>query len=186
MAAATTCDHAEWIGFSAWDMIMPLFLFVVGAAMPLSFDRRIEAGPVARARFTCKIVLRFVVLFVLGMIAQGNLLDYDLVEAAPLQQHAAGDRLRLPDRRRRDAEPADRRARCSLTAALLAGYWLLMMFVPFGGHPAGHARTEGQFRPVHRRADPRPLPRRDSPTPGFSASMTFGATVLLGVFAGES
>src|SRR5687767_858505 len=29
--------HAHWIGFTAWDLIMPLFLFVVGAAMPFSF-----------------------------------------------------------------------------------------------------------------------------------------------------
>jgi predicted acyltransferase len=37
-------SHPAWEGFSAWDMIMPLFLFIVGAAMPFSFSRRIEAG----------------------------------------------------------------------------------------------------------------------------------------------
>src|SRR5450432_3293394 len=37
-------DHPKWLGFSAWDMIMPLFLFIVGAAMPFSVQRRIDAG----------------------------------------------------------------------------------------------------------------------------------------------
>src|ERR1051325_632953 len=27
-------DHPRWEGFAAWDLIMPLFLFIVGAAMP--------------------------------------------------------------------------------------------------------------------------------------------------------
>src|SRR5215216_1639342 len=36
--------HSRWIGFTAWDLIMPLFLFVVGAAMPFSFARRAELG----------------------------------------------------------------------------------------------------------------------------------------------
>ena len=34
-------EHPPWIGFSAWDLVMPLFLFVVGAAMPFSFARRL-------------------------------------------------------------------------------------------------------------------------------------------------
>jgi len=34
--------HARWEGFTAWDLIMPLFLFVVGLVMPLAFARRIE------------------------------------------------------------------------------------------------------------------------------------------------
>ena len=37
-------EHVEWEGFSAWDLIMPLFLFVVGAAMPFSLSRKLELG----------------------------------------------------------------------------------------------------------------------------------------------
>ncbi|MBN1851369.1 MAG: hypothetical protein JW829_01545, partial [Pirellulales bacterium] len=35
-------SHPAWEGFSAWDLIMPLFLFIVGVAMPFSFSRRLE------------------------------------------------------------------------------------------------------------------------------------------------
>ena len=31
--------HRDWAGFSAWDLIMPLFLFIVGTAMPFSFAK---------------------------------------------------------------------------------------------------------------------------------------------------
>ncbi len=37
-------DHVRWVGFRAWDLIMPLFLFVVGVAMPFSFNSRLESG----------------------------------------------------------------------------------------------------------------------------------------------
>ncbi len=36
--------HVPWEGFVAWDLIMPLFLFVVGAAMPFSFAKRLGQG----------------------------------------------------------------------------------------------------------------------------------------------
>ena len=31
-----------WEGFTCWDIIMPMFLFMCGAAIPLSLERRIE------------------------------------------------------------------------------------------------------------------------------------------------
>src|SRR3989304_3013446 len=36
--------HVSWEGFTAWDLIMPLFLFMVGVAMPFSLARRMERG----------------------------------------------------------------------------------------------------------------------------------------------
>jgi predicted acyltransferase len=37
-------NHPEWVGFTAWDMIMPLFMFVVGVAMPFSIGKRLARG----------------------------------------------------------------------------------------------------------------------------------------------
>jgi predicted acyltransferase len=70
-------SHPAWIGFSAWDMIMPLFLFIVGAAMPFSFGKRIAQGQ-TRVQLYRKIALRTILLFFLGTIAQGTLLDFKL------------------------------------------------------------------------------------------------------------
>lgn len=70
-------EHSRWIGFTAYDLIMPLFLFVVGAAMPFAFARRTELGH-SKRRLLVKLVSRTIILFVLGMAVQGHLLDFKL------------------------------------------------------------------------------------------------------------
>src|SRR6266536_5252690 len=30
-------EHTHWVGFTCYDLIMPLFMFIVGAAMPFAF-----------------------------------------------------------------------------------------------------------------------------------------------------
>ncbi len=37
-------DHAEWNGLHFWDLIQPFFMFIVGVAMPISFNKRWERG----------------------------------------------------------------------------------------------------------------------------------------------
>jgi len=66
--------HADWIGFTAWDIIMPLFLFASGLSMPFSFGKFIKEGH-NKGQLYAKILKRFFLLFLLGWIAQGNLLD---------------------------------------------------------------------------------------------------------------
>ena len=36
--------HPKWHGFAFYDLIFPLFLFIAGAAMPFSFEKRLAAG----------------------------------------------------------------------------------------------------------------------------------------------
>ena len=59
-------EHVKWEGFVAWDLIMPLFLSIVGAAMPFSFARRAADGQTLH-ELHWKIVRRSLILFVLGM-----------------------------------------------------------------------------------------------------------------------
>src|SRR5690348_5753226 len=37
-------DHCDWRGCSFWDTIQPSFMFIVGAAMPFSYDARRALG----------------------------------------------------------------------------------------------------------------------------------------------
>src|SRR5215471_6184783 len=37
-------EHAKWDGWTLIDMVAPAFLFCIGAAMPLSFERRASKG----------------------------------------------------------------------------------------------------------------------------------------------
>ncbi len=69
--------HVKWEGFRFEDLIMPLFMFIVGVVMPFAFNKRLELGH-SKSRLYRHLIVRFVILFVLGMIAQGRLLEYDL------------------------------------------------------------------------------------------------------------
>ena len=65
-------DHAEWEGIRVWDMVMPLFLFMSGVTMPYSLPKyRTQNGDL---KVWTRVVKRFVLLFLLGMLVQGNVL----------------------------------------------------------------------------------------------------------------
>ena len=175
-------DHVEWEGFVGWDLIMPLFLFVVGVAMPFSFGRRLARGDSRRSIYG-KVIYRVVVLWILGMIAQGHLLAFDLNNLQlynnTLQAIAAGYLIsaialvELPVR-----------WQAALAGALLVVFWALMAFVPVPGHGAGVFTPDGNLAMWIEEA----LLGRFRV--GFNytmilSSLGFGATVLMGVLAGH-
>ena len=174
--------HPRWEGFSAWDMIMPLFLFIVGAAMPFAFARRLEAGTERKGLYL-RIARRVVVLWILGMIVQGNLLDFDLETLAvfsnTLQAIAVGylvagiALIHLPIV-----------GQVTLTFVLLVAYWLLMMLVPVPEHGAGVLTEQGNLAIY---LDHLLLGQFDDGTTytWILSGMGFAATVLCGVFAGH-
>jgi predicted acyltransferase len=176
--------HVDWDGFAGWDLIMPLFLFVVGAAMPFSFSRRIELGH-SRKRMFLKIIWRTVILFIIGMAYQGHLLDFNLqtlhIYANTLQAIAAGYLvagillLTVPIW-----------AQVATAILLMVAYWLLLMYVPVPGRGAGVIE---EFANIAYSVDQWVLGRFiDGTKPPYTwvlSSMTFAATVLLGVFAGH-
>lgn len=62
--------HVNWEGFAAWDLVMPLFLFIVGTAMPFSFSKRIGTEPMWKIYL--KVAKRVVVLFCWGWWCRGT------------------------------------------------------------------------------------------------------------------
>ena len=68
-------DHT-WGQFHFYDLIMPLFLFIVGVVMPVSFKKRIARGE-TKKRLYSHIIRRVVILYILGLIASGHLLTFD-------------------------------------------------------------------------------------------------------------
>jgi predicted acyltransferase len=175
-------EHAAWEGFTAWDLIMPLFLFVVGAAMPFSFSRRIQEGQ-SKGALYAKIARRVAILFVLGMIVQGNLLEFDLstlhLFSNTLQAIAVGYLVA-------GVVMLNMRVwgQVLVTALLLVGYWLLLMYVPLPGQGAGIIKPDAN---VALAVDEFVLGRfRDGTAYTWVLSgMTFSATVLLGVLSGH-
>lgn len=72
-ALAKQFHHPEWFGSAFYDIIMPLFLFIVGAVIPFSMDKIIKGNTKKNVIYR-KLIRRFIILFILGWIVQGNLL----------------------------------------------------------------------------------------------------------------
>src|SRR6476660_1669703 len=60
-------EHTEWHGFTLYDLIFPLFLFMAGVAMPFSFAKRLERGA-TKSQLYRHVFIRALVLFFLGMV----------------------------------------------------------------------------------------------------------------------
>ena len=91
-------DHAEWEGMRVWDMVMPLFLFMSGVTMPYSLPKyRTRNGDL---KVWQRVLKRFVLLFLLGMVVQGNVLALDpdrvYIYSNTLQAIAVGYLLSVP------------------------------------------------------------------------------------------
>jgi len=75
-------EHVRWEGLHCWDLIWPLFMFIVGVSIPLSIEKRQAAGAAKRSLYL-HALRRAVILFVLGMVLQGRLLKWDLAQLRP-------------------------------------------------------------------------------------------------------
>jgi predicted acyltransferase len=177
-------DHVRWEGFVAWDLIMPLFLFVVGAAMPFSFAKRLTWGE-SKTRLYLHIFYRVVILWVLGMIAQGRLLEYDLSKlqlySNTLQAIAAG--YLIASLILLNLQP---RWQFVATGGLLLLYWGLLALVPVPGHGMGQFTEQGNLAIYIDRLILGHF--QDGTNPPYTwilSSMTFATTVMIGAFAGQ-
>ena len=85
--------HA-WGGFTLWDIIMPLFIFMCGAAIPYALSKRLDEDGWATGAFWRHVFGRFALLWFCGMLVQGNLATLDPMKISPynntLQTIAAG------------------------------------------------------------------------------------------------
>jgi predicted acyltransferase len=175
-------DHVPWEGFVGWDLIMPLFLFIVGVALPFSIGKRLELGH-TRGQIYRKVASRVVILWILGMVAQGHLLLFDSHNlqfySNTLQSIAAGyliSSIALVE--------LEVRGQAVLAAALMVIYWLVLKFVPVPGHLAGILTPDVNLAIW---IDKLLLGRFQDGTPytWILSSLGFGATVLMGVLAGQ-
>ena len=91
-------DHAEWEGMRVWDIVMPLFLFMSGVTIPYSLPKyKTQNG---NLKVWQRVIKRFALLFILGMIVQGNILslnpDRIYLYSNTLQSIAVGYLLTVP------------------------------------------------------------------------------------------
>ena len=127
-------DHT-WGEFHFYDIIMPLFLFIVGVVMPVSIRKRLAYGESKKILYS-HVVKRVIILYLLGLIASGNLLTYDLTKIhlwtdtlhaiafGYLASYIMIMELKL-------------RWQIGITISLLLLYWGIMALIPIPGVGAG-------------------------------------------------
>jgi predicted acyltransferase len=71
-------DHS-WGQFHFYDLIQPLFLFIVGVVMPVSFSKRIARGETKKSIYA-HVLKRVFLLYILGLISSGHLLAFDIMK----------------------------------------------------------------------------------------------------------
>jgi predicted acyltransferase len=174
-------DHSQWVGFTFYDIIMPLFLFLVGVSMVFSYRKRlgIEKNDKSLWKHTVKRVL---ILWVLGMIVQGQLLTYDIDQiqlySNTLQAIASGYLI---------ATFIVLYQRVSYqvvtTIGLMLAYWVVVALVPIGGTTQGAYTVNGNV-PLY--FDHLILGRFHDGLEytWIISSLNFAATTMLGVFSG--
>jgi predicted acyltransferase len=179
---STQMKHPAWNGFTFYDLIFPLFIFLVGVAIPFSFAKHIASGE-ARRQLYWRICRRTVLLVLMGMIYNGLLSDgfahlrYPSVLgriglayffAAIITLHSSA------------------RGRAIWIVILLVGYWAALIYMPVPGFGAGNlepGKTLADF--IDRSLVPGKLLHSNRDPEGLFSTIPAIATALFGVLAGQ-
>jgi predicted acyltransferase len=178
---ATQLDHAEWEGFRFYDLIFPLFVFMVGASIVFSLTKTIaQAG---RTQALKRVLWRGVLLFLIGIFYSGGFTNpwpdmrlMGVLNRIALAYLGAGLLFIY-------FKP---RTLAAIGAGLLVGYWALMTFVPIRdirleknklaemAEAAGEAKLAQQFRDAGNTANPSAI--KDSPVWAATEKLYYATT----------
>lgn len=75
VAEGQAYSPVNWIGLSAWDLIQPSFMFMVGVAMAFSYGKRKRRGD-SKLRTWSHVAVRSVVLVLMGVFLQSAWSDH--------------------------------------------------------------------------------------------------------------
>lgn len=123
---ANQLHHAEWAGFRFYDLIFPLFLFLVGVSIVFSLTKLVEREGKAAAHW--RVFRRFALLFAIAMLYSGGFSkEWPEIRLLGVLNRIAlcylfASLLFLHLRTR---------GLVVACVSLLLGYWALMTFVPF-------------------------------------------------------
>jgi predicted acyltransferase len=179
-------SHAEWAGFHFYDLIFPLFLFLVGVVLPFSLGKLRDQGK-AGAPVYWRVIRRTILLFFLGLVYYG-FLQFN----PPDQQRFVGVlqriaicyffaaliylNLRLP-------------GQLLLLVAILAGYWALLAYVaPPDSFAGDYSKEHNLSGWVDRNYLPGKIFKdyyQFGDNEGLLSTIPAIGTALLGVLAGE-
>jgi predicted acyltransferase len=173
--------HADWVGFTFYDLIFPLFLFMIGVAVPLSLDGIV--GREGRAVAVRRVLRRGLLMYALGVLYYGGIAHgWDQIRWVGVLQrlavcYVAAGLLHLWLKPRTIA---------AVGVALLLVYWALLAFVPVPGFGAGdYARGHNLANWIDAHFLPGKVWYGDYDPEGLLSTLPAIVSALLGLFAGR-
>jgi predicted acyltransferase len=173
---AQQMEHCEWAGFHFYDLIYPMFVFLVGVSLVFSLSRTIERS--GKTGALKRIVPRSLILFLLGIFYMGgiahgfkNVYFVGVLHRIAVAYFFTGIIFCF----------ASPRVMAAICVGLLVGYWALMTFVPVPGVGEPSLAVSGKNLAYY--IDQRFMPGRKFEGTMLS-TMAAVANCLLGVFAG--
>lgn len=122
---AKQLEHKDWSGFAFYDLIFPLFVFIVGVSTVFSLEKIVaREGKGAAMK---RVIWRGILLYIMGIIYSGGFVNEwpDIRLLGVLNRiaicYTATGLLFIH---------FGLKARVGIFASLLIGYWALMTFVP--------------------------------------------------------
>jgi len=182
-AIQSQMEHPEWSGFTAWDLIFPLFLFIVGASIPFAMTKRLGRGESRRTIFL-HVLKRTLILYFFGMLIEAGRIDVlgGLRYTGVLQRIAlcyfCASMIVMN---------TGIRGQIICAGSLIIGYWIAMTFIPIPGYGAGVFTPEGNLASyIDRLYLPGALRQKLIDNEGILSTFPAVGTTLLGVLSGHS
>lgn len=174
-------EHVPWQGLHFYDLIWPLFFFIMGAAIPLSVAKRRARGCSDRI-LLLHAVKRALIMFLLGTVTQGNLLLFDMYKFHPCYSvlHGLAAGYLIATIIVLELKP---KWFIPTIAGFLLAYWAMVMLIPVPGVGAGVLTPQGNAAAY---VDHLILGRfQYGDNTWFLSYPAFASSVLLGVLAGQ-
>ncbi len=180
--------HTVWNGFTFYDVIFPLFIFISGVSLPFSFTKQLNIAGInkgtAKKNIYRSLIKRTLVLIFLGMVVNG------------LFQWQGYQNTRIASVLGRIGLSCFFAAviylNCNLRsqiiwfAALLLAYWAAMVLIPVPGFGAGMLTAEGNLSSyIDRVLLPGKLHRVVYDPEGLLSAIPAIGSAMLGIFTGQ-
>lgn len=172
-------EHPKWNGFTAYDLIFPLFIFLAGVSIPYSIGRSLDNGK-SKQSLLLRVIKRGLILVVLGMIYNNGL------QIRPISDFRFMSVLGRIGISYMFANIiylyAKEKFYLIWFFGLLIGYWLILKLSSAPGFPMGDLTEAGNFASyVDRTILPGKLSRGIHDTVGFFNNIPAISTALAGI-----
>ena len=176
-------EHPYWNGFTAYDLIFPLFIFVTGVSASFSLGSALEQGK-ARSMLLKKIIRRGLILFLLGLIYNNGL---QLRPISDIRFMSVLGRIGIAYMLSSILFLYTKeQMQIIWFAGLLIGYWLILKFTAAPGFPMGDLTEEGNFASYFDRSVlPGKLSRGIHDTVGLFNNIPAVSSGLAGIIVGN-